>query len=66
VEPYEVLKRYEILAHNEDEAKARLREFEMLGKQWLFELGIVAKKSSWPMVNAYDIPKAKEQVIFRR
>jgi hypothetical protein len=58
---YEVVKVYEVEATDEDEAKRKIGEMEVLGKQWLLLRGTIARPSSWTMVG-----EAQEHEIFRR
>ena len=59
---YEVVKVYEVEAETEEEAKRKIGEMEVLGKQWLLLKGTIARPSSWPLVSQMQ----KEQEIFRR
>jgi len=61
---YEVVKVYEVEANDEEEAKKKIVEMEVLGKQWLLLKGTLARPSSWPIVSKQDF--RQEQEIFRR
>ncbi len=61
---YEVVKVYEVEAETEEEAKKKIVEMEVLGKQWLLLKGTLARPSSWPIVSKQDF--RQEQEIFRR
>lgn len=61
---YEVVKVYEVEAETEEEAKQKVVQMEVWGKQWLLLRGTLARPSSWP--NVTGLTKGREQEIFRR